>query len=276
MQYSVPVIDFDQDPKFIHQPKNQSLTEKPSSSNTSAPWKPEDIRPGKEWPAKSWDDFYQQVKKTGDDIGETGQNDQTPSLNFDNGETGEQFTPIQIKNSYIVSSIKSGIVIIDQKNAHERIIYEKFLDQKQNQNLHGQSLLFPEVLHLSPAENLAMEKIAPVIAHYGFVIEPFGKNAFVLQAMPDILLLDTREKIHVIQQVLDEYQENRKLGPTIHETVAQLFAKNMSVKRNRRLSEEEIKELVHQLFGCKEPAVSPSGKKCFVTFKSEDLEKLFT
>lgn len=276
MQYSVPVIDFDQDPKFILQPKNQSLTEKPSSSNSSAPWKPDDIRPRTEWPAKSWDDFYQHVKKSGDDIGDSQNENQLHSIKFEDKDIEEQFTPIQVKNTYIISSIKSGIVIIDQKNAHERILYEKFLDQKENQNLHSQSLLFPEVLHLSSSEALAMEKIAPVVAGYGFVIEPFGKNAFVLQAMPDILLLDTREKIDIIQQVLDEYQEERKLGPTIHETVAQLFARNMSVKRNRKLSDEEIKELVHQLFGCKEPAVSPSGKKCFVTFKSEDLEKLFT
>lgn len=276
MQYSIPIIDFDQDPQFIRQPKTQSLTEKPSSSGHSSPWKPEIGRPGRDWPSKSWDDFYDNVKKSGEDLQGREHGEQAPLMNFEQGHSEEPFSPIQIKNSYIISSIKSGIVIIDQKNAHERILYERFLGQKENQNLHGQSLLFPEMLHLSPSETLAMEKIRPIIADYGFVIEPFGKNAFVLQAMPDILLLDTREKIKIIQQVLDEFEEDRKLGPTIHETIAELFAKNMSIRRNRKLSSEEIKELVHQLFGCKEPAVSPSGKKCFVTFKSEDLDKLFT
>lgn len=276
MQYSVPVIDFDQDPQFIRQPKSDSLTEKPSSSGSSGSWNPGDLRPQINQSSKSWDDFYDNVKKSGEELHDQGQTGSSPAMNFSQDHSEEVFAPIQIKNSYIISSIKSGIVIIDQKNAHERILYERFLKQNEKQDLHGQSILFPEVLQLSPSETLAMEKIRPIISGYGFVIEPFGKNAFVLQAMPDILLLDTREKIGIIQQVLDEFQEDRKLGPTIHETIAALFAKNMSIKRNRKLSDEEIKEVVHQLFGCKEPSVSPSGKKCFVTFKSEDLEKLFT
>ncbi|MBY5957163.1 DNA mismatch repair endonuclease MutL [Membranicola marinus] len=277
MQYSVPTIDFDQDPTFIRQPKPDSLTERPSaSSSSSGGWDADDLRPHKKWTTESWDDFYDNVKKSGEELEKKEQSEFAPPMNFIHGQAEDVFVPIQIKNSYIISSIKSGIVIIDQKNAHQRILYERFLEQNEKQNLHGQSILFPEVLHLSPSEALAMEKIRPIISGYGFVIEPFGKNAYVLQAMPDILLLDTREKLGIIHQVLDEFQEERKLGPTLHETIAALLAKNMSIKRNRKLSSEEIKELVHQLFACKEPSVSPSGKKCFVTFKSEDLEKLFT
>ena len=276
MQYSVPIIDFDQDPRFIHQPQTRSHTEKPSSTNTSGTWQSSDDRPQKNWSSKTWDEFYDKVQKSGEEIENSESEEESTLIKLREEGTDEHFAPIQIKNSYIISSIKSGIVIIDQKNAHERILYEKFLDQKENQSLNAQSMLFPEVLHFSPSESLAMEKLAPVISSYGFVVEPFGKNAYVLQAMPDILLMDSREKIDIIHQVLDEYQEDRKLGPTIHETIARLLARNMSIRRNRRLSGEEIKELVHQLFACKEPAVSPSGHKCFVTFKSEDLEKLFT
>lgn len=276
MQYSVPVIEFGQDEPFTHQIENRSLTEKPSASNPALPWKPKDVRPESRWPSDSWDEFYQELRKSGKGIELANQEDQgEPDQGLGLKTPDEHFDPIQIKNAYIISPIKSGIVIVDQQNAHERILYEKLLYQMQDQNLNAQSLLFPEVLHLSSEETQSMELIGPVIRDYGFVIEPFGKNAFVLQAMPDILLLDTKDKINIIHQVLAEYQENIKLGPTIHETIARLLAKNMSIKRNRRLSKEEIKELIHLLFGCQEPAVSPSGKKCFITFKSEDLEKQF-
>lgn len=276
MQHSIPTIEFEENRPFGLQPESKSLTVKPSTTNPSMPWRPDDVRPGNSWPADSWDEFYEEIKKSGKaiEIQQPGEkNTAHPNLGLE--ARSEQFSPVQIKNSYIISPIKSGIVIVDQKNAHERILYEKFLDQLEQQNLNAQSLLFPEVLHLNPEESRIMEKISPVVRDYGFVIEPFGKHAFVLQAMPDILLLDTKDKIKIIHQILDEYQENRRLGPTLHETVAQLFAKNMSIKRNRKLSDEEIKELIHQLFGCKEPAVSPTGKKCFITFKSEDLEKQF-
>lgn len=275
IQHSVPVIEFEPEP-FSYNPESRSMTDIPSSTNPAAPWKPASNHSENRWPADSWKEFYDEMRKSGKDINIADQNDRSSSRQEGAWqETGEQFSPIQIKNSYIISPIKSGIMIVDQKNAHERILYEKFLVQGKSQNLNAQSLLFPEVLHLSTEETSLMDQIAPVLKDYGFVTEPFGKNAFVLQAMPDILLLDTKEKINIIHQILDEYQENRKLGPDIHERVAHLLAKNMSIRRNRRLSEEEIKELIHQLFGCKEPAVSPSGKKCFITFKSEDLEKQF-
>lgn len=275
MQYSVPIIDFDQNPDFILRPNAQSHTEKPSSSNTGTTgWSPIDKAAGKEWDAPQWDEFYQGIKKSGEEI-EIGPRDAN-SIQYEESETSAHFEPIQIKNSYVLSSIKSGIVIIDQQNAHERILFEKFLNRQEDKTIHAQPLLFPEVLHLNSIESTVMEQIIPELSNFGFVIEPFGKNAYVLQAMPDLLLLGHQDKIKIIQQVLDEYQEEKKLGPDLRETTALLFARNMSIKRNKKLSLEEIKELVHQLFACAEPAISPSGNKCFITFKSEDLDKLFT
>ena len=84
------------------------------------------------------------------------------------------------------------------------------------------------------------------------------------------------DKKEMISQIIDEYQEGRKMKPDIKEQIAHIFARNLSVKRNKRLSEPEIKALVNQLFACSQPAVSPSGKKCFITFNSADLEKQFS
>lgn len=275
VQHSIPTLEFDENQPFELQPDSKSLTLKPSSSS-GASWQPDNFRSANNWPSENWKAFYDEIKKSGKDIRSQPQNEITEShQELDLKTHSGQFSPVQIKNSYIISPIKSGIMIVDQKNAHERILYEKFLQQQEHKTLNAQSLLFPEILHLNPEESRIMKIILPVIEDYGFVIEPFGKDAFVLRALPDILLLDTKDKINIIRQILDEYHEDRKLGPTLHETVAQLFAKNMSIKRNQKLSEEEIKELIHQLFSCKEPAVSPTGKKCFITFKSEDLEKQF-
>jgi len=278
VQHSVPVLDFDQDPDFILKPQPHTHTEKPSRSNTfgGTSWQGNEMKNPSRHDTAAWDDFYDRIKKSGEEITTEPPPAPSPGIQYSGEEQKDEFVPIQIKNNYILSSIKSGILLIDQRNAHERILYERFVDQQANNPIHSQTLLFPEILQLSANEAVAMEKILPYISELGFAIEPFGKNSFVLQGIPDIPMMENRDKLEIIRQILDEFQEERKTGPDINEKIAHIFARNFRVKRNKKLSPVEIKTLVNQLFACNEPAISPSGKKCFITFNSEDIEKQFS
>lgn len=278
VQHSVPVLDFDQDPDFVLKPLPHTHTEKPSRSNTfgKTSWESGTEKSPSRHDASAWDEFYDKVKKSGQDISMKNPAASAAEIHYSEEEQKDEFIPIQIKNNYIVSSIKSGILLIDQQNAHERILYERFLDQQAGHPIHSQALLFPEILQLSSNEALAMEKILPYISDLGFVVESFGKTSFVLQGMPDIPMMENRDKLDIIRQILDEFQEERKTGPDMNEKIAHIFARNFRVKKNKKLSPVEIKTLVNQLFACDEPAISPSGKKCFITFNSEDIEKQFS
>lgn len=275
VQHSVPKLDFDQDPDFVLRPQPSTHTEKPSRSNKISQISWERERPSQH-DAATWDDFYDRIRKSGEEITDEVPDTTTSSIPYSDEEGKDEFIPIQIKNNYILSSIKSGILLIDQQNAHERILFERFVDQRKTKPIHSQTLLFPEIMQLSSNESLIMEEILPHVRNLGFLIEPFGRNTYVLQGMPDIPMLENRDKLGIIRQILDEFSEERTGGPDINEKIAHIFAKNFRVKKNKKLNPVEIKTLVNQLFACHEPAISPSGKKCFITFNTDDIEKQFS
>src|SRR5690625_7247568 len=129
MHHSVPKLDFDQDPDFVLRPQSSTHTEKPSRSNKMGGTSWERERPSQH-DAATWDDFYDRIKQSGEEITEEDPDMATSSIPYSEEEEKEEFVPIQIKNNYILSSIKSGILLIDQQNAHERILFERFMHQR--------------------------------------------------------------------------------------------------------------------------------------------------
>ncbi|WP_236975117.1 DNA mismatch repair endonuclease MutL [Membranihabitans maritimus] len=276
VSYSVPTIDFEQNPGLLYKHKLDSVSTKESSSTSSNPPK-QNVDWSRKSPGKEdWDDFYNNVKSTGEELTQ-GIDTQIDEIDFeeDLNNPSEGFDPIQIKSAYILNSIKSGIVIIDQKNAHERILYEQFRKQRTNVKNNSQSALFPEMIKLNAQESEAMEELIPSLKDFGFVIEPFGVKTFIIQGTPEILLSGTINKVEYLTEIISEFLEEKDSAENFNDKMAHILARNLCVRKNQVLNQQEMKQLVNQLFGCEDPTLSPSGKKCFVTFKSEDLEKLF-
>jgi len=191
----------------------------------------------------------------------------------DDGIESNDYSAIQINHNYIIHPIKSGFVLIDQKNAHERILYERFIEQLENQTASSQKLLFPLNFKYPPEKHLLILELRDKLNTLGFDIEDFGHQSIIVHGIPTGLEEASIENI--IDGFLMAYQQNLDFKLGINENLARSLAQNSAINRNQNLSKTEINSLIDQLFACKTPYISPSGKKCIVTFDSTDLQKLF-
>lgn len=183
------------------------------------------------------------------------------------------YSSIQIGSSYILHPIKSGFALIDQRNAHERILYERFIEQLENKTASSQKLLFPLNFKYSAEKHLLVLNLKEKLNTLGFDIEDFGHQTIIIHGIPTGLEEASIENI--IDGFLLAFQENLDFKLEINENLARSLAQNSAINRNQNLSLTEINSLIDQLFACDTPYISPSGKKCIVTFDSTDLQKLF-
>lgn len=180
--------------------------------------------------------------------------------------------PFQIHNTYIASQIKSGLVLIHQRRAHQRILFEKYYNAFQGGEMLTQKELFPDTVTLSTDEAILMKAMIPELQLLGFQIEDFGNNSFIVHGIP----ADMEENpTQAIQTLLGQYQDNLELELDHRENIARSMASSAAIKTGKLLSEKEMKEIIDLLFACSMPLASPTGKKTFIKLKLEDLEKQF-
>jgi DNA mismatch repair protein MutL len=180
----------------------------------------------------------------------------------------------QLNNAFIVTSIKSGLVIIHQQRAHERILFEKYLLAMQSEKISTQQLLFPQTVSFSPDDFSLMEGILPLLINTGFDINVFGKNSFVINGLP--VGNSENEVQDLMEGILDNYKFSENIGKFENaEKLAFSMAKKMALKKGKKLIEEEITSLIDQLFACKLPNISPEGKKIMTKLSLEELEEKF-
>ncbi len=181
---------------------------------------------------------------------------------------------IQLHGKYIISPIRSGLMIINQKFAHERILYEKFLVSLEKAQGVSQRLLFPEVIQLQPGDfSIAME-IMEDIRHLGFEIEEFGKNTLLLNGIPAEFAIEDQK--HILDKIIDDFKGNyliEKLEK--RENLARSLAKNAATKSGKQMQAEEMSQLIDELFACKTPYFSPGGLPALITISSDELDRKF-
>ncbi|MBK6611899.1 MAG: DNA mismatch repair endonuclease MutL [Sphingobacteriales bacterium] len=185
--------------------------------------------------------------------------------------------PVQIHNKYILVAIKSGMLLIDQQAAHERVLYERF-----NQHLHdaagaSQQLLFPETINLNPADATLMAGLLPMLSHLGYNITQLSNNSFAVNGVPSDLVaqLVTDNTPH-FEQLIEQFKQQQTLSNLPQrEKLAMALARNKSIKQGQKLAPAEMQHLIDLLFACNEPQYSPMGKYTFITWHFADLDKLF-
>lgn len=180
---------------------------------------------------------------------------------------------LQLHLSYIVCQIKSGLIIIDQQAAHERVLYEKYLSSLNGSPAISQQRLFPKAVTLSAADTELLNELLPSIRALGFDINAFGKNAFVINGVPAELHHSHEQQL--LEEVVNTYKQNKVQKELRNESIAATLAKQAAIKRGTRLETDEMNRLVDELFACSEPKYSPTGKACILTLTLEELEKLF-
>ena len=180
---------------------------------------------------------------------------------------------VQFKNKYILTPVKSGLMIIDQKRAHERILYERLIQVLENNEVASQQQLFPETFELKPADGTLLTSILPDLKALGFDIRDFGKNSFIINGTPGVL--HTSSPIEIIESLLEEYKNSPvSLQEKARETVAISLAQASAIPYGQTLKPGEINELIDNLFACQTPNFSPKGKKILSIMPLEDFEKI--
>jgi DNA mismatch repair protein MutL len=184
--------------------------------------------------------------------------------------------PIQIHGSLILSQIKSGFVLLDQQAAHERILYEHYLKMVREGEVAVQRQLFPKTLDLSVQDSMILREILPQINTLGFDVQEFGQNTFVIHGIPAELANRQQDELKLLEHLLAQYKEGLDLDLGQHKNLARAMARSASIKRGQALQEEEMQDIIDRLFACEMPYNSPFGRKCFITYTLEDLDKQFS
>ena len=160
--------------------------------------------------------------------------------------------PLQIHGKYILSSIRSGTIIIDQKRAHERIIFEQVIRSLALQEPLQQQQLFPINLEFGSADSKTLSSILDELKLFGINLEPFGKNAFVVQGLATFI--DENSVKDVIDEILEEYGQSGKLkNSKRQEKLAQAMARKAAIQYGKVLQEAEMTQLIDELFACDLP-----------------------
>ena len=168
----------------------------------------------------------------------------------------------QIHKKYIVSEVNSGLVIIDQHVAHERILYEDALKAFESTSMASQTLLFPETLEFSPDDFDALFDVLPYLEKIGFKIKKQDNLSIKIDAIPSEMAIGNERE--VIREILDNFLKERKKYSSFQEGIAAMFACKAAIKAGDSLMREEMQELVNRLFSTKHPYYCPHGRPIIV------------
>jgi len=179
----------------------------------------------------------------------------------------------QVHNKYIISQVKSGLVIIDQHVAHERILYEEALESMHGENWKAQQLLFPVVVELTVSDYSTLLEILPFLEKLGFRIREFGKQTVAVEAVPAGLRWGNENVI--IREILDHYQEFGTKDTSIQDKIAAVYACKAAIKSGDLLTTEEMQNLIDRLFATRNPYFCPHGRPIIVNLSLKELDKRF-
>ncbi|MBP6976749.1 MAG: DNA mismatch repair endonuclease MutL [Lentimicrobiaceae bacterium] len=189
-------------------------------------------------------------------------------------EVKDTRTAIQIHDQFIVSAMKSGMLIIDQQVAHERILFERYLHLFSQHKAVSQQLLYPQTLHLSPQDFELINSLLAEIRHIGFEISEFGTNLFVITGVPAGMENQNIEEL--IETVLENFKKNKEdLVQDKKINFARSLSGQQALKAGRKLSEAEMNHLIDELFGCDVPEMGPDGRKTYILLTFEEMARRF-
>jgi DNA mismatch repair protein MutL len=199
--------------------------------------------------------------------------DEVTSKMFDEESTEISQNPFQLHNKYIVNTIKSGMLIINQHRAHQRVLYEDFLQQITIKEAVSQQLLFPLHLEFSNSEIVILQSLKAQLEQTGFVFSKLD-DCVELTGVP-VSVSETNVSL-VLEQLINDV-ENEVPDSNFSQTdlLAKSLAKSLAIKNGQQLTIPEQEHLLNRLFACKEPSISPTNRQTFVTLSVNDLDKKF-
>ena len=180
----------------------------------------------------------------------------------------------QLHNSYILASTNKGMLLIHQQNAHERVLYERYVAAADGKAISTQRSLFPSTLQLSPQDTILLQELTTDLHQLGYHIEPFGKDTFVIQGTPaDVEQGNESRAIELLLEQFKHYSSDLKFSK--REKLIRSLAKQHSIKPGRSLTQKEMKQLLEDLLNCTQPNATSNGFPTYMELKKEELEKMF-
>ncbi len=186
----------------------------------------------------------------------------------------DELVPLwQLHNTYIFCPVKGGVLIVDQHVAHERILYERALAQLHEHEAPSQSLLFPEVLDLAPADLDVVVEAMPWLTRLGFDLRLLGDRSIAVHGVP--ARLERWDRGRFLIDLAESVGRERRGGAGLEEAVAASYACHAAVRKGDSLNLGEMNRLVEDLFGCEMPLACPHGRTIVVKLTLDDLDRRF-
>ena len=231
-------------------------------------------------PTRPWEKLYEQAANQNHQSPQNTQNIQntqspqspqpSPTLFPDSLEMSSQH--YQYKGQYIMTAVQSGLMIVDQRRAHIRILYERYMRQIQEHSAATQGLLFPELLELSPSDAALLTGILDDVRALGFDITPLGGNAFSIVGAPS----EQSNPVAVVQQMVESVkQQDGAHADALHHQLALVLARNNAIEVGEVLTPVQMETLLSDLFQCEIQNLSPSGKQVLTILQQEQIDKMF-
>lgn len=180
----------------------------------------------------------------------------------------------QLHHKYILTHIKSGLMVIHQQFAHERVLYEKYRRALAHKPGSSQQLLFPQTLEFPPTDAALVHELLPDLKALGFDLEDFGQHAFILRGIPTHASgLEPKE---LVEGMLEHFKDHQsELKSASQDNLARALARNTAIRTGKKLASREMENLIDELFACEMPYSSPYGKTTLTTISLDDLEERF-
>jgi DNA mismatch repair protein MutL len=279
--FAIPSIDFNMEdaidiPVYSSERKQQSLSAPTIGVNSA--YNPFSSALRKK-PEFDWTELYQGFEEGKDFIEpQMFPEEKIPSLSFsnDSGMKDErEIAPCyQYKNRYIVTSLKSGLIIVDQHRAHIRVLFDKYLDIIRARKGVSQQVLFPEIIELTTSEVIMLPDIIDEMQYVGFDLANLGNNTYAINGIPaDLSGISPAD---LVRELINKAME---IKSSVKEEIAKILALSLSkisaIPSGKVLSIEEMEHLIASLFSCQESMLSPEGNNILYVIKDEELDKRF-
>ena len=225
---------------------------------------------------KHWREFYEPAQNQSSEFSSSTTIEDLPNPLFPekNTEVSDESPLQQIHSTYILVQNDMGFLVIHQQNAHERILYERFIKAVDGKPIAIQQSLFPQTIELASADVAVLTELLPDLHFLGYHLEPFGNNTFVMQGTPADV--EQGNEKAAIEKMLEQYKHfSSDLKYSKREKLIRSLAWQQSIKAGKILTQKEMKSIVQELFICDTPNITATGKPTYTTFKKLELDRMF-
>jgi DNA mismatch repair protein MutL len=218
---------------------------------------------------KHWKDFYEtpESRTTNSDVS-------TPTVQHLHKEHEHEYPLMQLHNAYIIVQKGSGFILVNQQNAHERVLYERYARAVDGKPIATQQSLFPSTIELTSSDAIMLQELLPDMQDLGYQIELFGLNTFVIQGTPADVL--TGNEKAAIENVLEQYKHfSSDLKFTKREKLLRSMAIQNAIKTGTSLTQKEMQGLVQDLLACEISNATPTGRPTYMNFDKGEIDRMF-